>query len=194
MMAVKTFRLLVIGDFHIPERAFNIPRRVLSIIKEGGFDLILCTGDLVEREVLELLKHVSTVKWVMGNMDYLPGPIMEKVRLGELKIGLTHGTRIYPRGDLKQLYSMAKGIDVDILISGHTHTLSIQLFNEVVLLNPGSATGVWGGGPASMKPSFIILEVEDGEASVKAYELTEGRLREFIKRFRKKEGRMVETN
>ena len=167
-------RILVIGDFHIPERAERIPKKIVDKISKEKFDLILCTGDLTERKVLEFLSSIAPVKWVMGNMDYLTGPLMEKVRIGDLRIGLIHGTEIYPRGDVRQLHMKARELGVNILISGHTHAADIKLVEGILLLNPGSATGVWGGYRyASMIPSFMILEItENGrKILVRLYEL-----------------------
>lgn len=167
-------RILVIGDFHIPERAGRIPKEIVDKISKEKFDLILCTGDLTDREVLDFLSNIAPVKWVMGNMDYLTGPLIEKVEIGELKVGLIHGTEIYPRGNIQQLYMKARKLGVNVLISGHTHAADIKLVEGVLLLNPGSATGVWGGYRyASMTPSFMILEVtENGrKVLVRLYEL-----------------------
>jgi len=185
-------RILIIGDFHIPSRASEIPEPIMNVISNEKFDLVLCTGDLVNEKVLNMLERFGPVKWVVGNMDYIDGPKSLKVKLGNFDIGVYHGTRIYPRGDPKQLYSIAKRLNVDVLIHGHTHALSIQLFGEVLLLNPGSATGVWGGGPASLKPSFMILEVRNNELIVNGYELVETKFKKIIKKYTKTSGGMKE--
>lgn len=178
-------QVLVIGDFHIPSRASMIPEPIMNVISNKKFDLVLCTGDLVDEKVLDMLGRFGPVKWVVGNMDYINGPKSVKVKLGNFDIGVYHGTGIYPRGDPKQLYSIAKRLNVDVLIHGHTHALSIQLFGEVLLLNPGSATGVWGGGPASLKPSFMILEVRNNELVVNGYELVGAELKRVTKKYTK---------
>lgn len=175
--------ILIIGDFHIPSRASDIPEPVKSFILKKKFDLVLCTGDLVENRVLNMLEEFGPVKRVVGNMDYISGPKSVKVKIGNFNIGLFHGSGIYPRGDPQQLYSIAKRLNIEVLIHGHTHTLSIQLFGDVLLLNPGSATGVWGGGPASLKPSFMILSVINNELTVKSYELTGQELKEIVKKY-----------
>jgi len=175
--------ILVIGDFHIPSRASDIPESIRNFILKMKFDLVLCTGDLVEKRVLNMLEEFGPVKRVVGNMDYISGPKSVKLKVGNFDIGMFHGSGIYPRGNPQQLYSIAKQLNVDVLIHGHTHALSIQLFSDVLLLNPGSATGVWGGGPASLKPSFMILNVKDNELIVRGYELVGQELKEIIKKY-----------
>ncbi len=175
--------ILVIGDFHIPSRAHDIPEPIKSSISKKKFDLVLCTGDLVDERVLNMLEEFGPVKRVVGNMDYVSGPRSIKVRIGNFDIGVFHGSGIYPRGNPQQLYSVAKQLNVEVLIHGHTHALSIQLFGDVLLLNPGSATGVWGGGPASLKPSFMILNITNNELIVKGYELVGQELREIVKKY-----------
>jgi len=178
-------QVLVIGDFHIPSRASKIPEPIMSIISNKKFDLVLCTGDLVDEKILSMLENFAPVKWVVGNMDYIDGPRSVKVKLGDFDVGVFHGTGIYPRGNPKQLYSVAKRLNVDVLIHGHTHAMSIQLFGEVLLLNPGSATGVWGGGPASLKPSFMIQEIRNNELIVNGYELVGNEFRRVTKGYTK---------
>ena len=164
-------KLLLIGDFHIPERAHEIPRKIKERLESGNYGLILCTGDLTRKPILEYLRSVARVKWVMGNMDLISGPMEEKVEIGGVRIGLNHGTEIYPRGDLRKLREKAGRMGVEVLVTGHTHKLSINLVEGKLILNPGSATGVWGGGGGSGKPSFIEMIVEKGRISVEGFEL-----------------------
>lgn len=185
-------KILVCGDFHIPTRAKRVPDKILDGMCSEKYDLILCTGDLTNETILEELIKMAPVKWVVGNMDYIDGPLEEKVTIEEFRIGLIHGTEIYPRGDIKKLYQRAVKMGVDVLISGHTHNLSIHLERNVLLLNPGSATGVWSGGIASLKPSFIILEIDDGKLKVKCFELTDNELIKKETSFRKTSKGVVE--
>ncbi|HDI10339.1 MAG TPA: metallophosphoesterase [Euryarchaeota archaeon] len=161
-----SMRVLVIGDTHIPERAEEIPRKLWKEIVKEEFDLVLCTGDLVSEEVLEELEEIGEVKAVRGNMDYLDLPMRETVDLG-FRVGLTHGAEVYPRGNKEQLYDIAIEMNVSVLISGHTHRSDFSIYREVVLFNPGSATGVWSGGKADGIPSFGILIPEEREFRIK---------------------------
>ncbi|RLF25148.1 MAG: YfcE family phosphodiesterase [Thermoprotei archaeon] len=168
-------KALLIGDFHIPTRARDIPPRIRSKVEEEAYDLVLCTGDLVSPKVLNWLRSLSSQVFIVrGNMDYLSLPKWQEVTMELLRIGLTHGDEVYPRGDIEQLTSIAMRRGVDILVHGHTHVLSVDLIERgrrILLLNPGSATGVWSGSGGSLVPSFMLLIVEGGRATVHSYEL-----------------------
>lgn len=177
------FRVLLIGDFHIPSRARKIPKPILNKIREEKFDLILCTGDLTDQSVVKLLMGFGKLHMVRGNMDYLTYPEEYRVRIENFTVGLTHGDHVYPRGDVHRLARFAMRRGVDVLIYGHTHHPSINEVTaeegqRILLLNPGSATGVWSGGGAVGNPSFMMLEVKGSEAIVRVFELEMGRLEE----------------
>jgi hypothetical protein len=181
--------ILVIGDFHIPSRARDIPTLIKNKIKNTKFDFVLCTGDLVAKEVAKYILSLGEVYIVRGNMDYLDFPLYHKIDVIDFKIGLIHGTSIYPRGDIRRLAKIAKEMGVDILISGHTHRAFVTSVNvngrNILLIDPGSATGVWGGGPASLTPSFVILEIERGKAIVNLFEVKDRFLKKEVLTFRK---------
>ena len=182
-------KLLIIGDTHIPERAPVIPKQITDKIESEKFDLILCTGDLENESVVSYLSHLSKLYISRGNMDYLTFPKEAKIDAEHFKIGLIHGDTIYPRGNPSKLVNEAQRIGVDILISGHTHSLSVNEIkkddSKLLLLNPGSATGAWGGGPASHIPSFIILEIVNNHATIHAFELVNDSLKERVYKFGK---------
>ncbi len=183
-------KILVIGDFHIPDREKEIPFQILEEIQNSSYDLILCTGDLTKPEIFDQLESLAPVRNVIGNMDYYFGlrsfPRYDIIKLSKSKIGLTHGTRIRPRGNPEQLAHIAQEIDVDILISGHTHAQSIRIVNNILLLNPGSATGSWGGGPSTGIPSFQILQEIDESLRITSVRLKSGKITRQIKSYNTK--------
>ena len=167
-------KALVLGDTHIPNRASGIPPKLLKIMTSHRFDVALFTGDLEGKSVMNLLSPVKTYA-VGGNMDHLPLPRVLKLRLAGISIGLIHGNGVHPRGNEGELAAVAKRMDVKVLISGHTHRLSVRSIEaegaNLILLDPGSATGCWGGGPASRIPSLVTLEMEGNFLLVRTYEL-----------------------
>lgn len=42
-----------------------------------------------------------------------------------IRIGVIHGHQCIPSGDLDSLNAIARQMDVDVLISGHTHTYAV---------------------------------------------------------------------
>ncbi len=163
--------MLIVSDTHIPERAVRVPSRVEAFIREkASFDIVVHGGDLVEAEVLEWLRYLGNrVYAVKGNMDYLNLPERVTIDLDGVKIGVVHGHQVYPRGNIKQLTEIAREMKVHVLVSGHTHSPFIVRSANIIHVNPGSLTGVWGGGGGSMKPSFAVMVVNPSELRVEVY-------------------------
>lgn len=151
----------VISDTHIPERANSLPRMVYKLF--SNVDMILHAGDLVSVDVLEELKKIAPTKCSQGNMDRAYGvklPHRVNLEIEGSKIGLNHG-EVYPKGDTQQLKYIALEMDVEVLITGHTHWPFIKEVGDVLLLNPGSATV-----PRLSDPSVMLLELMNREIDV----------------------------
>ncbi|MHA1987992.1 MAG: YfcE family phosphodiesterase [Promethearchaeota archaeon] len=170
-------RILVLGDSHIPEREKEIPPqfydKVDDLSKNSLFDFTFFTGDVINYpELIDYLNSKSNTKMLMalGNMDYYYGnrsaPLYQKLDINfddhdKITIGLTHGTKIRPRGDHSQLENLAIEKSYNILISGHTHKEEIFLTEKgILLINPGSMTGAWSF-VASRIPSFVELQINE---------------------------------
>ncbi len=187
---MNTETILIIGDTHIPDRVTELPRQLKSFIESTQFNFLLSTGDLTSQEVLSWMRKIAPLKAVKGNMDYLPLPMEETLILPSIKIGLIHGTGIWPRGDTKQLLNVAKRLDASILVSGHTHRPEVTLTEGILLLNPGSLTGAWGGSSDWSTPSFMTLGISEKEVKVGLFTLEE-RLKIKEKLFGIREGEIV---
>ena len=173
--------LLLIGDFHIPDRASHVPRPIKERVESREYKLILCTGDLTGEDILEWLQSLKgSVKVVEGNMDYLSLPTHEVVEYRGLAVGLIHGHQVYPRGDTTKLGAIADSLGVQVLVTGHTHFPQIETVKTAsihAILNPGSATGCWGGDPrATGIPSFMEAEVEGKLIHISLLEVRESSL------------------
>lgn len=145
----------VISDTHIPERAHKIPDIVFDLFKD--VELILHAGDLVSVDVEKQLANLAPTRCVQGNMDYYFGlelPKKDVIDIDGIRVGLNHG-EVYPRGDTQQLKYIAQEMEVDVLITGHTHWAFIKKLDDVILLNPGSPTV-----PRMSDPSVMLLIVE----------------------------------
>jgi len=168
-------KALAIGDFHIPERADWIPRELEDEVAKKGYDVVLCTGDLTSEDVLAWLRGLAPeIHVVRGNMDYLRLPVQATLTVEGLRVGIHHGSGIYPRGDVAKLALKAKQLGVEVLVTGHTHYSQVVEVREqgIVIVNPGSATGVWGGDArASLTPSFATIEVSGRSFVVEVKEL-----------------------
>ena len=170
------YKVLCIGDSHVPVRANDLPMKIYDKINEITeselFDYIFFTGDLINfPEFIDYLnqKTKRSLFKVLGNMDYYYGnrdsPTHQKIEISfednrSIILGLTHGTQIRPRGDHDQLELLAQEKGYNILFSGHTHKEEIFLTKEgILLINPGSVTGAWSF-VASGTPSFIEMFID----------------------------------
>lgn len=172
---------MIIGDTHIPDRARRIPIQILEYIEsQSKWDIVVFTGDLTCSQVLEWVKSIGQIVYVVkGNIDDLPLPKTQMFNIRGLRIGVHHGDGVYPRGDVMKLSALANRLGVDVLITGHTHSdfVKISLDKKTLLINPGSLTGVWGGGGGSYTPSFIVLQVNQDELMINTYRLLDNTLR-----------------
>ena len=151
----------LISDTHIPDRARVLPQKVIEAF--SNVDLILHAGDLTSPKVIEELEDLAPVLAVQGNMDRVNGIDLPKARVVEaegLKIGIIHG-EVYPRADTQQLLYLAKELNADILVSGHSHQPKIEQNEGILLLNPGSPIV-----PRLADRTVMILEINNKEVDV----------------------------
>ena len=151
----------LISDTHIPDRAKIVPQKVFDAFKD--VDLILHAGDLTSLKVIDELEQIAPVIAIQGNMDRVNGidlPIAKTIEVEDLKIGIAHG-EVYPRADTQQLVYLAKELDVDILVTGHSHQPKIEQSEGALLLNPGSPVV-----PRLADRTVMLLEIKNKEVDV----------------------------
>lgn len=151
----------LISDTHIPDRMKELPEKVFEAFKD--VEMILHAGDVTSQEVIEKLEEIVPVTAIQGNTDRIVGLDLPKtavVEAEELKIGVIHG-EVYPRADTQQLHYLAKQLDVDILVSGHSHQPKVEKVEDVLLINPGSPTV-----PRLADRTIMILEINKKEVNV----------------------------
>ena len=151
----------LISDTHIPDRARILPQNVIESFK--NVDLIIHTGDLTTTKVIDELEKIAPVVAVQGNMDRANGINLPKAKVIEaedLRIGLVHG-EVYPRADSQQLLYLARELNVDILVSGHSHQPKIEQSEGILLLNPGSPIV-----PRLADRTVMLLEINNREVDV----------------------------
>jgi vacuolar protein sorting-associated protein 29 len=116
---------------------------------------ILCTGNLCTKETMDYLRSLaSDIHMVRGDFDEATHPESKIISVGQFRIGLIHGHQIIPWDDLKvftlkivlyktfqSLELTARQMNVDVLVTGHTHVSKIYEKDNTLYVNPGSATG-----------------------------------------------------
>lgn len=149
----------VISDTHIPDRAKDIPQKILEEFK--NVDMIIHAGDLVDLSVLDKLKTLCTnVKAVWGNMDSDEArkvlPEKEILKLGKYNIGIMHGYGA-PNKLIDLMTSVFKDGNVNLVIFGHSHAPLNEKKGDILFFNPGSPTDKI----FSPYNSYGIIEIND---------------------------------
>lgn len=187
------YRVLILGDAHIPSRRDSIPTEFYQHIKDAHYDLTLITGDLVrENDMRAALPPLSRCFIVTGNMDY--GSLYnfhEQVQIDDFNVLLLHGTQLRPRGNLEQLWEILQQIEGDVAVHGHTHKAAIDLHRDRLFLNPGTISGATGGWGGKTDASFIELIVNQNQMHVILY-ITDWRVvKRTESKYQKQDGQIV---
>lgn len=152
-------RIGVISDTHIPDRAKEIPQKVLDDFK--NVDMIIHTGDLVDLSVLDKLKTVcNNTRAVYGNMD--SGEVRRKlpekeiIEIANHRIGIMHGMGA-PGKLVEFMAESFKSDSVDLIIFGHSHAPLFEKRDHIFFFNPGTPTDKI----FSPYNSYGIIEIND---------------------------------
>ena len=151
-------KIAVISDTHTK---VTKTKKALDMLLKNGAEFIIHAGDIVEVEILELLKN-SGKKYVAvyGNndshlvryqSDYNLVAEPSYFKLANLKFKLMH-------------LPFYMNSDTEIIISGHTHVFHSEFKNNTLFLNPGEIC-------ARKKPlsECAMLEVSDKNFKVTHY-------------------------
>ncbi|KAI8031364.1 Vacuolar protein sorting-associated protein 29 [Camellia lanceoleosa] len=171
--------VLAIGDLHIPHRAPDLPPKFKSMLVPGKIQHIICTGNLCIKEVHDYLKSLCpSLHITRGEYDEdARYPETKTLTIGQFKLGLCHGHQVVPWGDLDSLAMLQRQIDVDILVSGHTHQFKAYKHEGGVVINPGSATGAYSSITYDVNPSFVLMDIDSLRVVVYVYELIDGEVK-----------------
>lgn len=158
----------VISDTHVPIKCSELPHKLLEVLK--GCELIIHAGDLIDMSVLEVLKKISKVEAVCGNMDssVLKSRLQDKkiLKVGGKKICIMHGY-----GNPDKLVAILKSEffeeKPDIIIFGHSHVPMNEYIEGVLFLNPGSATDTI----FTPYRSYGIIEIKGKSINAKIHKL-----------------------
>ncbi|KAF7490160.1 Vacuolar protein sorting-associated protein 29 [Sarcoptes scabiei] len=164
--------VLVIGDFHIPYRKHSLPSKFKKLLIPGRIQHILCTGNLCTKESYDYLKTLATeIHIVKGELDDTNFPDKKVVTIGQFNIGLCHGHQVVPWGDEDSLAMIQRELEVDILISGHTHKFNAFERDGKFFINPGSATGAYSALESNVIPSFVLMDIQSSTVVNYVYKL-----------------------
>ncbi|CAL9079490.1 unnamed protein product [Musa textilis] len=173
--------VLAIGDLHIPHRASDLPAKLKQMLVPGKIQHILCAGNLCIEMLIFLfpLNLCPDRHFARGEYDENARyPESKTLTIGQFKLGLCHGHQIIPWDDLDSLAMFQRQLDVDILVTGHTHQFKAYKHGGGVVIIPGSATGAHISITYDANPSFVLLDIEMGlRVVVCVYELIDGQVK-----------------
>jgi len=174
--------VLVIGDLHIPHRAHGLPSKLKKLLVSGKIQHILSTGNLCTKDTHDYLKGLallaSDLHIVKGDFDENSTyPDTKVVNIGQFRIGLSHGHQIVPWGDRTSLAILQRQLDVDILITGHTHKFEAFENNNKFYINPGSATGAYSSLTNEVVPTFVLMDIQGTHVITYVYQLRAGEVK-----------------
>ncbi|NWX24953.1 VPS29 protein, partial [Aegotheles bennettii] len=166
--------VLVLGDLHIPHRCPGLPVQFRKLLAPGKIQHILCTGNLCTKESYDYLRTLAgDIHVVRGDSESLDYPEEKVVTVGQFRIGLVHGHQVIPWGDVASLALLQRQLDVDILISGHTHRFEAFEHENKFYINPGSATGAYSALETNIIPSFVLMDIQASTVAAYVYQLIE---------------------
>ena len=180
--------VLVIGDTHVPHRCHSLPAKFKKLLVPGRIQHILCTGNLCARETYDYLKTLAgDVHVVKGDFDENQSyPEQKVVTVGQFRIGLCHGHQVIPSGDPLALSLIQRQLDVDILVTGHSHKFEAYEQDGHFYVNPGSATGAFNPLEPSSIPSFVLMDIQAATVVTYVYQLVDEEVK--IERIEYKKG------
>jgi len=94
--------------------------------------------------------------------------------------------QVVPWGDQMALAQMQRQLDVDILVTGHTHKNEVNEYEGKWFINPGSVTGSYSSLDSDVTPSFILLAVQGNKVVTYVYELKNDKVEVSKSEFQKK--------
>ena len=158
------FRIGLISDTHGRFRNGLIPFL-------NGCDEVLHAGDVTSDDLLREMSAFAAVRAVRGNNDFMMDTPMVLIRrYGHLTAAVVHdlGTPAHP---CPAAAAAIRDASPDLIVHGHTHIPSAEIFDGRVYANPGSAGGLGRSGAAC---SAARIDVSGSVWSLRFFEIDEG--------------------
>lgn len=149
--------IAVVSDTH---RGDKYVKSVKKITRNA--DIIIHLGDNVE-DAENLEKDFKGDMYIVsGNCDFSKKYPKERlIHVEGKKIFITHGDLYGVKMGLKNIYYRGMEIGADIILFGHTHQAIIEKTNDIIIMNPGSASL-----PRLSKRSIGFIKMDNDEVEV----------------------------
>ena len=155
-------RVGVISDSHCDRAALREAASRLQTV-----DQVVHLGDCApDAQLLESLLPAPVLS-VRGNCDYASSQPEEiTIQLGGVQALLCHGHRYQVKSTLQLLCYRAQEVEAHLALFGHTHRPLVTWEQGVLLVNPGSLSGGYGG-----PGHYVVLEFRENGVVPISYEL-----------------------
>jgi vacuolar protein sorting-associated protein 29 len=165
--------VLIVGDMFVPDRCSDIPEQFKNLLIPNKIQYVLSLGNIGSRDSYDWLKSLSSnFHAVKGEYDdNINLPETKVIQIGEFKIGMIHGHQVVPWGDPEALANIQRQLNCDILLSGHTHSNSVSIYDGKYFINPGSISGAFSPLLSAPVPSFVLMVIQGDYAIVYLYEM-----------------------
>lgn len=97
---------------------------------------VICTGNVSSEQYEELQKLAPAVHVVAGDYDDMEFPETRVVKVGDFRIGVIHGHQLVPWQSKEAIDRMRRKLNVDIIVTGHTHQSEVRAEDEFYHINP----------------------------------------------------------
>ncbi|SCV03489.1 LAME_0H10836g1_1 [Lachancea meyersii CBS 8951] len=180
--------LLALSDAHIPERAIDLPQKFKKLIGvPNKIQQVVLLGNCTKsHSFLKFVNQISSnVVIVRGEFDTKSVastknsreeiPLSTIIKQGDFTVGCCNGYTIVPKSDPLSLLTLARQLDVDIVLWGGTHNVEAYTLEGKFFINPGTCTGAFSTDwPQSQdpEPETEKSDADKAEASVTAANAT----------------------
>ncbi|MBP5404518.1 MAG: YfcE family phosphodiesterase [Clostridia bacterium] len=121
-------------------------------------DYVIFLGDGLQRILGFEYEHPGKFLYVRGNCDLWDStPTKRIIDLDGVRILATHGHEQHVKTGVLWLLREAKEEGIDIVLFGHTHRAIVEKVDDILFVNPGSASRQYGG-----KASAAKITIENG--------------------------------
>lgn len=168
--------ILVIGDFFIPERQIDLPLKFKKLLVPGKIATVLATGNpsLQIRNFLETIS--KTLICTSKPKDRYAKHVV--VEYEGWRIGMVDSLSMLDVRDPLEKQSLARQLNVDILITNGTHAFNAYDVNQRFFLDCGSATGAYSfDSEEEVIPSFVLMDLNAASLTLYIYKLIDGNVK-----------------
>ena len=151
-------KVLVFSDSH------GCESRMVDIFNGGGWRAVIFLGDVVrDTEHLSMISGCVPVYRVKGNCDMLESaPDEQIIDIGGKLIFIAHGHTYRVKSGCGAFINSALAKGVDAALFGHTHVQHRELFDKMLVANPGSiASGYYGVLTVDKNIDFELRSIYD---------------------------------